>query len=149
MRVTRRVTGFAVAMVAALSIVTAAPAGALTVPEKQQVLYRELASVSVFNSMYATRTTSPNNEFNWTTDLCSWSPDNPFGFNFSSACRRHDFNYRNFKDNSIWNTTNKGQIDTVFYNDMKAICVPYSWFKEASCKGLAGTYYNAVRSFGT
>jgi hypothetical protein len=32
---------------------------------------------------------------------------------------------------------------------MKAICGPYSWAKEASCRTVAGTYYNAVRRLGT
>jgi len=31
----------------------------------------------------------------WTSDGCSSSPDNPFGFNFIEECHRHDFGYRN------------------------------------------------------
>src|SRR5690349_21071968 len=35
--------------------------------------------------------------FDWSTDYCSSSPDNPFGFPFKTACARHDFGYRNYK----------------------------------------------------
>ncbi|WP_254127163.1 phospholipase [Aquihabitans sp. G128] len=129
-------------------MLTAAPAGAITTSQKQAILYQELGSASVFNTMYANRTKAPNNEFDWSTDLCSWSPDNPFGFNFSSACRRHDFNYRNFKATGIF-TANKPKIDTAFYNDMKAICAPYGVVKRTACNGLASTYYNAVKKLGS
>lgn len=33
----------------------------------------------------------------WSSDGCSSSPDNPFGFDFLNSCYRHDFGYRNFK----------------------------------------------------
>lgn len=36
--------------------------------------------------------------FDWTTDCCSSSLDNPCGFPFSNSCARHDFGYRNYKD---------------------------------------------------
>ena len=146
MAVSRQITGFAVAVVALLGVL-AAPVAAISIPQKQMLLYQELASVSVFNTMYANRIHGPYNEFNWTTDLCSFSPENPFGFNFSRACRRHDFNYRNFKDTRIFTSTNKTKIDAVFYNDARAICAPFSWLKRISCNGLALTYYNAIRAF--
>jgi len=148
MTTTRRISGLAVAVVAAFTLLTAAPAGAITVGEKQTILYQELASTARFNDMYAHRTAAPNNAFDWSTDLCSWSPDNPFGFNFSNPCRRHDFNYRNFKATGIF-TANKAKIDSAFYADMKAVCAPYGVIKRTACNGLAATYYEAVKKLGS
>ena len=148
MRVAQRIPALAVAVFGALAISMATPAGAMTVPQKQAMLYQELASVRVFNSMYAHRAYSPYNTFNWSTDLCSFSPNRPFGFNFSRPCRRHDFNYRNFKDTRIFTALNKAKIDWALYTDIKAICASYSLIQRAGCNTLALAYYKAVRTFG-
>jgi hypothetical protein len=34
--------------------------------------------------------------FDWSTDYCSDSPDQPLGFDFRLPCARHDFGYRNY-----------------------------------------------------
>ncbi|MCX4783690.1 phospholipase [Streptomyces sp. NBC_01264] len=86
--------------------------------------------------------------FDWSTDYCSSSPDNPFGFPFQNACARHDFGYRNYKAAGSF-STNKPRLDDAFYNDLKRVCSAYSGVKKTSCDSTAWTYYQAVKAFGT
>jgi len=51
---------------------------------------------------------------NWTSDGCSSSPDNPFGFPFTPACQRHDFGYRNYKAQRRFTDANRKRIDDNF-----------------------------------
>jgi len=50
----------------------------------------------------------------WDSDGCSSSPDNPFGFPFTPACHRHDFGYRNYKNQNRFTDANKLKIDDNF-----------------------------------
>lgn len=85
--------------------------------------------------------------FDWSTDYCSSSPDNPFGFPFEMSCARHDFGYRNYKDLGTF-SANKSRLDSAFYEDLKRVCNRYSGASGTACDGLAWTYYQAVRAFG-
>jgi hypothetical protein len=86
--------------------------------------------------------------FNWSTDYCSSSPDNPLGFNFTLACARHDFGYRNYKEMDQF-SANKDRLDSAFYADLKRKCATYHWSVRPACYSLAWTYYQAVRAFGS
>jgi hypothetical protein len=86
--------------------------------------------------------------FDWSTDLCSSSPDNPLGFDFRLSCHRHDFGYRNYKAVGQF-SANKTRLDDAFYADMKRKCATYNVFVRPACYSLAWTYYQAVRAFGT
>ncbi|MET8694217.1 phospholipase [Streptomyces bauhiniae] len=85
--------------------------------------------------------------FDWSTDYCSSSPDNPFGFPFQTACARHDFGYRNYKAAGTF-SANKSRIDSAFYEDLKRVCNNYSGATKTSCNSTAWTYYHAVDIFG-
>jgi hypothetical protein len=50
----------------------------------------------------------------WDSDGCSSSPDNPFGFPFTPACHRHDFGYRNYKNQNRFTDAGKLKIDNNF-----------------------------------
>ncbi|KAF9766889.1 hypothetical protein IL306_000641 [Fusarium sp. DS 682] len=67
----------------------------------------------------------------WTSDGCTSSPDNPFGFPFIPACNRHDFGYNNYRKQSRFTVSAKDRIDSNFKTE-----------------GLADVYYAAVRAFG-
>ena len=86
--------------------------------------------------------------FDWSTDLCSSSPDQPLGFDFRMPCRRHDFGYRNYKAIGAF-PANKDRIDDMFYADLKRKCATYSAIVRPSCYSLAWTYYQAVHNFGS
>ncbi|WP_405558163.1 phospholipase [Streptomyces sp. NBC_01171] len=85
--------------------------------------------------------------FDWSTDYCSSSPDNPFGFPFQTACARHDFGYRNYKAAGTF-SANKSRIDSALYEDLKRVCNNYSGATKTSCNSTAWTYYHAVDIFG-
>ncbi len=86
--------------------------------------------------------------FDWSTDYCTTSPDNPFGFPFQTACARHDFGYRNYKAAGTFDA-NKSRLDDAFYADLKRVCAAYSGLKKTSCDSTAWTYYQAVKAFGS
>ncbi|AXG78024.1 phospholipase [Streptomyces paludis] len=85
--------------------------------------------------------------FDWSTDYCSKSPDNPFGFPFKNSCARHDFGYRNYKAAGTF-SANKARLDSAFYEDLKRVCAAYSGATKVSCTSTAWTYYKAVDIFG-
>jgi hypothetical protein len=85
--------------------------------------------------------------FDWTTDNCTLSPDQPLGFDFRLACNRHDFGYQNFTALRVF-TKNKSRIDDAFHADLLRICLTYSVLARPACDALALTYYRAVQIFG-
>ncbi|GAA2782412.1 phospholipase [Saccharopolyspora taberi] len=82
-------------------------------------------------------------QLDWSSDSCSWSPDEPLGYDFSSSCDRHDFGYRNYKRQDRFSEDNRLRIDDNFKADMYSGCGD-----DAACKGAANVYYLAVRQFG-
>lgn len=84
--------------------------------------------------------------FDWSTDYCTTSPDNPFGFPFRTACARHDFGYRNYKAAGGFPAA-KPRLDEMFHADLRRVCARYSGARKASCDGTAWTYYQAVKAF--
>ncbi|MFD8637275.1 phospholipase A2 [Streptomyces sp. NPDC059533] len=93
-------------------------------------------------------------EFRWSTNYCnSPAPNNPLGFKFTDACIRHDFGYRNYRDmygeNAFKsNPDGKDRIDTVFHEDMNDTCSRQWKGAKDLCLQIAGTYAQAVKSFG-
>ncbi|MDO0931785.1 phospholipase [Streptomyces sp. DG2A-72] len=147
----RLATGLA-ASALALITVTATAATATAVPaDKPQVLSNwTQTSASSYNAWAAARANQSAwaaYEFNWSTDYCSSSPDNPFGFPFATSCARHDFGYRNYKAAGAFDA-NKARLDSAFYEDLKRVCNSYSGGTKNACTSTAWTYYQAVKAFG-
>jgi len=86
--------------------------------------------------------------FDWSTDYCSTSPDNPLGYPFENSCWHHDFGYRNYKAIGTF-SANKARLDSTFYEDLKRVCANYGGVSGAACSSLAWTYYQAVKNFGS
>ncbi|MGA4849214.1 phospholipase [Streptomyces sp. G5(2025)] len=130
--------------------VAAAPAAAVPA-DKAQVLSRwtrtDAGSYNAWVSANANRDAWSAYKFNWTTDYCSTSPDNPLGFPFKTSCARHDFGYRNYKEAGTFDA-NKARVDSAFYADLKRVCARYSGATKATCDGTAWTYYQAVDKLG-
>jgi Prokaryotic phospholipase A2 len=82
-------------------------------------------------------------QLDWSSDGCSASPDDPFGFTFLPACHRHDFGYRNYRAQGRFTESNRLAVDNRFRSDMYGICGS-NWF----CRRTADVYYWAVRQFG-
>lgn len=138
-----RATITSIAVVAAMLVSTVAASAALDPGQLRQVTDQYLLSTNL-NSFQTIRAQQPyNGQLDWSSDGCSSSPDNPFGFNFVKACYRHDFGYRNYKKQSRFNETTRLTIDNNFKTDLYTICAG-NW----ACNRTADVYYAAVRQFG-
>jgi hypothetical protein len=135
-----------------LSLVAASPAAAATTAEKAAVMSSwsqpSAGSYNAWNSGRLNQGQWASYGFDWSTDYCSSSPDQPLGFDFRLSCYRHDFGYRNYKAIGAF-PANKSRIDGSFYFDLKAKCATYNVFVRPSCYSLAWTYYQAVSAFGS
>ena len=105
-------------------------------------------------SSFIATTTSPARDarLDWTTDGCSAPVVGSTGrtFDFTHACHRHDFGYRNFKaiDRGKWWTSSMRQrIDTVFRRDMLLDCDSRPKTAKKLCRAWATTFYKAVRAY--
>lgn len=148
----RRLAAMAVTPLLTVSAlaVAAAPAQAAPADKPQVMMGFTQTSAASYGNWLAAR----NNQgrwaayaFDWSTDYCSKSPDNPFGFPFKLSCARHDFGYRNYKKAGTF-SANKARLDSALYADLKRVCARYSGAKKTSCNGLAWTYYEAVKKLG-
>ncbi|MFJ3911897.1 phospholipase A2-like protein [Streptomyces sp. 2132.2] len=148
----RRRPVLVLASAAAAGVLFAAtPASAAVPADKPQVLSSwTQTSAASYNAWVAARGNQGKWSaygFDWSTDYCSSSPDNPFGFPFQTACARHDFGYRNHKAAGVF-SANKARLDDALYADLKRVCSAYSGVKKGSCDSTAWTYYQAVKAFG-
>ncbi|MFD5846507.1 phospholipase [Streptomyces chartreusis] len=147
----RLATGLAASALSLVTVVATAAAADAAPADRPQVLSSwTQTSASSYNAWVAAR----NNQsawsaygFDWSTDYCSSSPDNPFGFPFSTSCARHDFGYRNYKAIGAFDA-NKSRLDSAFYEDLKRVCANYSGASKTACNSTAWTYYQAVKAFG-
>ncbi|MFJ6929264.1 phospholipase [Streptomyces nigra] len=144
-------TTLAASAASVATLVVLAPAAQAAPADKPQVLSSwTQTSASSYNAWVSAR----NNQsawaaygFDWSTDYCSSSPDNPFGFPFQTSCARHDFGYRNYKALGTF-SANKSRLDSSFYEDLKRVCAGYSGASNTACNSTAWTYYQAVKAFG-
>jgi Prokaryotic phospholipase A2 len=95
--------------------------------------------------------------FDWTTDWCSAPLVGNTGrsFDFTKACRRHDFGYRNLRlldarygRGRFWTSTQRARVDSVFRVDMRADCGVRPWWEQHTCLNWAEIYFRAVRIGG-
>jgi Prokaryotic phospholipase A2 len=151
----RRLTRFLLAPVVGVlfTLIVASPAaGAVTAEQKLSVMSSwsqpSSASYNAWNSARLNQGAWVEYAFDWSTDFCSTSPDQPLGFDFRLSCHRHDFGYRNYKAMGQF-PANKSRIDDAFYFDLRAKCATYSIWVRSACYSLAWSYYQAVRAFGS
>ncbi|QGK70921.1 hypothetical protein GIY23_16600 [Allosaccharopolyspora coralli] len=82
-------------------------------------------------------------QLDWSSDSCSLSPDEPLGYRFGASCNRHDFGYRNYQRQDRFHADTRRTLDDKFRDDMHDECGD-----DATCRGVATIYYQAVRQFG-
>lgn len=144
-------TGFAASAMAVLTVTATATAATAAPADKPQVLAGfTQTTASSYNAWAAARADQPAwaaYAFDWSTDYCSSSPDNPLGFPFKMSCARHDFGYRNYKAAGTF-SANKSRLDSALYEDLKRVCNGYSGATKTACDSTAWTYYQAVKAFG-
>ena len=134
-----------------LALLVASPAAAVTQQQRLQQLSTftqpNATSYNGWNSARQNQAAWAEYAFDWSTDYCSASPDQPLGFDFRLSCWRHDFGYRNYRALGGFDA-NKPRIDDSFYFDLRAKCATYNAFVRPACNSLAWTYYQAVKTFG-
>ncbi|WAZ22386.1 phospholipase [Streptomyces cinnabarinus] len=144
-------TALATSTLAIVTVVATATAADAAPADKPQVLSSWTQTSSGSYSLWAAARANQGSwsayGFDWSTDYCSSSPDNPFGFPFSLSCARHDFGYRNYKAAGTF-SANKSRLDSAFYEDLKRVCNNYGGATKTACNSTAWTYYQAVRAFG-
>lgn len=85
----------------------------------------------------------------YSTDYCS-APilgSRGLGYDFTDACVRHDFGYRNYKELGLFPPT-RASIDGVFLRDMRAHCATRGLLMRPRCHQRALQYWAGVRAFG-
>lgn len=144
-------TGLAASALSLATVFATASAADAVPADKPQVLaswtQTSSSSYSAWTAARANQSAWAAYEFDWSTDYCSSSPDNPFGFPFATSCARHDFGYRNYKAMGTF-SANKSRLDSAFYEDLKRVCANYSGATKSACNSTAWTYYQAVKAFG-
>ncbi|GAB2847990.1 phospholipase [Streptomyces deserti] len=147
----RLATGLAASTLALVTVVGTAAAAEAAPADKPQVLASwtrtSASSHRLWAAARANQAAWAAYEFDWSTDYCSSSPDNPFGFPFAQSCARHDFGYRNYKAAGTF-SAHKSRLDSAFYEDLKRVCAHYSGGTRTTCDSTAWTYYQAVRALG-
>ena len=88
--------------------------------------------------------------FDWSDDGCSCSPDQLGNFDFLPSCKRHDFGYRNSKNQGRFGEL-KTRIDDNFKDDLYDVCKKFKGLKSLSgveCRRIADLYVKGVRKYG-
>ncbi|MFB4271248.1 phospholipase [Nonomuraea sp. GTA35] len=136
---------------AALALIAAFPAPTVTLQQKLTALSAltqpTARSAAAWRDAWQDRSSWAPYAFDWSTDLCSGSPDKPLGFDFSLPCMRHDFGYRNYKAMSLF-PAHRDRVDQAFLFDMGRVCATYAEIRRTACDRLARSYYQAVRRLG-
>ncbi len=86
----------------------------------------------------------------WATDGCSAPVLGSGPFDFTLACNRHDFGWRNLKEFDgdsvpMWQVDNKDRVDAGFLYDMRTRCSTLPSLVRFGCDTTARVYYTAVR----
>ena len=134
----------AAASAGAVLLLTAGNAQAeIPQPELQQITDRYLFQTTL-HDFTGIRADKPyGDQLDWSSDSCSYSPNEPLGYDFGTSCDRHDFGYRNYEKQSRFTDENRLRIDDNFKADMRSGCGA-----DPVCKSAAEVYYWAVRQFG-
>jgi len=86
----------------------------------------------------------------WESDGCSAPVLGRGPFDFTLACNRHDFGWRNLKNIDApqvptWQVENKDRVDAGFLYDMRVRCAAVPAIVRIGCDTTARVYYTAVR----
>ncbi|MEV6349993.1 phospholipase [Actinoplanes sp. NPDC051851] len=142
----------AVLTAAALLFVPGSAGQHTAAPTKDELLalWTQPSSTSetAFRKALAHRDSYAEYQFDWTTDYCTDVPERPLGYPFGTACRRHDFGYRNYAEAGAFRV-NRKRLDKAFLQDMRRRCATVVPEQRRACTAVAWTYYLAVRAVGT
>ena len=150
----RHVLRVLVAVTIVLTVASPAFAGPVRSASADQAFVERMLYTTPISGFLAT--VGSDAWFDWSTDFCSAPLVGNTGrsFNFTNACRRHDFGYRNLQlldrryGGSHWNSSSRKRVDQQFLADMKRHCWARAWYDEPTCLAWAETFYTGVRIAG-
>ncbi len=118
-------------------------------PPTEQELVDRLASAPLQEFLAYRGSAERDPRLDYSTDLCSAPIVGSEGrtFDFTSACIRHDFGYRNYSDLGLFKGRRRA-VDDRFLADMRALCERELPWHRLSCGTWARTFYGGVRGFG-
>ena len=133
------------------TLVVAAVISAST-PPPLAVAHSVMFRTSLNNFVTLAHSSHRDARLDWSTDGCSVPIIKSTGrtFNFTNACHRHDFGYRNFKilnNGKWWTSSMRHRIDRVFRADMYRDCATRTRTMRKICRAWARTFYRAVRTY--
>lgn len=140
-----------VSFFAALAALVVASTTALTSPVK--VAERLVFRTSLVAFVATADSESRDSRLDWSTDGCSAPVVESTGrsFDFTRACRRHDFAYRNIArldGGRHWTSHMRARVDAVFLRDMRSDCATRPRVTRASCRNWATLFHRVVRARG-
>jgi hypothetical protein len=138
----RRVALLTAALVGSLTL-GLAPAQATPAADPIAATDQLLFKDSLFRFAETRASADRPENLDWSSDGCTDVPDAPLGYDFLTACWRHDFGYRNYKAQHRFTENARARIDGQFKADMYTICNG-----RVFCQATAEVYYLGVRQFG-
>jgi len=127
-------------LITLVGLVSLAAASVLPRQETPQAATDRLLFRTSLADFVKARNANNPSSLDWSSDGCSSSPDNPFGFDYHEECLRHDFGYRNYKKQNRF-PAGKASIDLNFRQDMYNQCdTEEDIFRRAACR--VGLYIN-------
>jgi Prokaryotic phospholipase A2 len=116
-------------------------------PAEETVDRYMAASLDEFLAYRASPRRDPR--LDWSTDLCSAPIVGSRGesFDFTQACLRHDFGYRNYGRLGLFDNRRKA-VDERFLADMRDHCATRLAWELVRCMAWARRFYLGVRAFG-
>jgi Prokaryotic phospholipase A2 len=150
----RHLLGVLVAVTILLTVASPATAGSVHSASADQAFVERLLYSTPIAGFVNAVDSDP--WFDWSTDLCSAPLVGNTGrsFNFTNACRRHDFGYRNLVlldhryGGGHWSSASRQRVDLLFRSDMRNHCYSRPWYDEPTCLAWAETFYRVVRLVG-
>ncbi len=138
--------GVLLTLISACATPGSAPGPAVDIPSTRA---RAVTEMAVPLAVFVEHRRNRPAPFDWSSDGCSNSPDHPMGFDFTAACWRHDFGYRNFLHGLGLDPTRerKATIDARLAEDLDTVCQRHTWWRKL-CAQVARVYVWAVRVAG-
>ena len=130
------------------AILRAFGAGGETRPTQLELIDRYMeADLEEFLAYRASPSRDPG--LDWSTDECSAPVIGSSGasFDFTEACLRHDFGYRNYRRLGIFEER-KALVDERFLADMRAHCATRAADEAERCVTWARAFHLAVQHLG-
>lgn len=137
---------------ASLTVSASSPPAAATSASLKSTVDTLMFATSLERFIAIANSPTHDARLDWSSDACSAPVVESQGrsFNFTAACRRHDFGYRNLSriDRGRWWTSATRQlVDSQFRRDMRHDCDRRVRTFRLRCLAWVEVFYRAVRTY--